>query len=192
MQSLEIVGGEFWIDNNDLLTDISPLNNLTSVGQSLYVVNNSSLSNLNGLDNIDLNSVASLNIYNNPLLSECDVQSICDYLTGPNGTTTIGNNAPGCNSPEEVQEACLTAIEEATPTGILIIPNPSNDKITVSIPEMIGFTKLEVFNVNGEKLIERKLIDNETQIDISALPRGVYFVRVQNEKMVEVGKMVKE
>ncbi len=40
--------------------------------------------------------------------------------------------------------------------------------------------------------MERQLTDTETQIDISALPRGVYFVRLQNEKMVEVGKMVKE
>jgi hypothetical protein len=40
--------------------------------------------------------------------------------------------------------------------------------------------------------MERQLTDTETQIDINALPRGVYFVRLQNEKTVEVGKMVKE
>ena len=51
---------------------------------------------------------------------------------------------------------------------------------------------LSIFNVSGEKVFERQLTDNETQLEISALPRGVYFVRLQNEKMVEVGKMVKE
>jgi photosystem II stability/assembly factor-like uncharacterized protein len=73
-----------------------------------------------------------------------------------------------------------------------IYPNPSKDKITISSPSITKDTKLSIFNVNGEKVIERLLTDNETQLDISTLPRGVYFVKVQNETMVGVGKMVKE
>ncbi len=73
-----------------------------------------------------------------------------------------------------------------------IIPNPSKDKITISSPSITDNTHLSVFNVSGEKVLEKQLTDTETQIDISALPRGVYFVRVRNEKMVEVEKMVKE
>jgi hypothetical protein len=73
-----------------------------------------------------------------------------------------------------------------------IIPNPANNKITISSPILTGITQLSILNVTGEKVLERKLTENETQIDISTLPRGVYFVRLQNEKMVEVGKMVKE
>ncbi len=100
---------------------------------------------------------------------------------------------PRLQQPGGGSEACLTAVEEIkTENGIAIIPNPSNDKITISSPAITGNTQLSIFNVSGEKVIERQITDNETQIDISALPRGVYFVRVQNEKMVEVGKMVKE
>ena len=193
LQGLNLVGGEFWIDNNDLLTDLTPFNNLTTVGLSLYVVNNGMLSDLNGLGNIDPNSIASLNIYNNPQLSECDVQSICDYLTLPGALVTVGNNAPGCNSPEEVEEACLTSIEEIeTGIGITIIPNPTKDKISISLPEITGKNQLSIFNINGEKVLERQLTDNETQIDISVLSRGVYFVRVQDEKMTEVTKLIKQ
>lgn len=148
---------------------------------------------MSGLDNINPGSIVSLNIYNNPLLSECDVQSICDYLAVPNALADIHDNAVGCNSPAEVQEACLTTVEEITSgNGITIIPNPSKDKITILSPALTGITQLSIFNVSGEKVIERLLRDTETQIDISALTRGVYIVRVQNEKMVEVGKMVKE
>ena len=73
-----------------------------------------------------------------------------------------------------------------------IYPNPAKNKITISSSALTSNTQLSIFNVSGEKVIERQLTDTETQIDISALPRGVYFVRLQNEKMVEVGKMVKE
>jgi subtilisin family serine protease len=75
---------------------------------------------------------------------------------------------------------------------ISIYPNPSYDKITISSPAITGNTELTIFNVNGEKVIERQLTDNKTQIDISALSRGVYFVRVWDEKMTEVKKLIKQ
>jgi hypothetical protein len=77
-------------------------------------------------------------------------------------------------------------------SGLSMAPNPANDKITISLLAITSNTRLSIFNVSGEKVLERQLIFTETQLDISTLPRGVYFVRVRNEKMVEVGKMVKE
>ncbi len=73
-----------------------------------------------------------------------------------------------------------------------INPNPAKNEVTIISSALRGITNLSLFNVRGEKVLERQLTDNETQLEISALPRGVYFVRLQNEKMVEVGKMVKE
>ncbi|MBC8319883.1 MAG: T9SS type A sorting domain-containing protein [Bacteroidetes bacterium] len=73
-----------------------------------------------------------------------------------------------------------------------IYPNPTKDIITISSPSLKGNTQLSIFNVSAEKVMEKLLIDIETQMDISALPRGIYFLRLQNEKVVEVGKIVKE
>jgi predicted outer membrane repeat protein len=75
---------------------------------------------------------------------------------------------------------------------LLVYPNPSQDKITISSSAITGNTQLSIFNVSGEKVLERQLTDTETQIDISALPRGVYFVRVQDEKFIETVKMIKQ
>ncbi len=75
---------------------------------------------------------------------------------------------------------------------LAIFPNPAKDKITLSFARITGNTQLSIFNVSGKKVIERQLTVTETQLDISTLPQGVYFVRVQDEKMVEVGKMVKK
>ncbi len=81
---------------------------------------------------------------------------------------------------------------EAVQNSITIFPNPIKDRITLLSTLVTNNTQFSVFNVSGEKLLERQLTNTEIQIDISALPQGVYFVRLQNEKMVEVGKMVKE
>jgi len=73
-----------------------------------------------------------------------------------------------------------------------VFPNPATDKITVSSSAITGNSQLSIFNVSGEKVMERQLTNTETQLDIGALPRGVYFVRVQDEKRVEVEKIIKQ
>jgi hypothetical protein len=194
LDNLYSLGGDFFIiDENSSLPDLTGLSGLTSIGNNIYIENNSSLVSLMGIENIEPGSIGFLKISGNNLLSECDVKSVCDYLASTGAVSEIENNSTGCNNADEVKEACPNAIEEIkTGNGIVIIPNPSNDKITISSHAITGNTKLSIFNVSGEKVIERQLMDTDTQIDISALPRGVYFVRLQNEKMVEVGKMVKE
>jgi hypothetical protein len=192
LNSLNFIGGSLLITWIYALTSLTGLETLTSIGGDLDINNNWALTSLTGLENIYSGSISNLKIYSNFLLSTCDVQSICDYLAAPNGTIEIHDNAPGCNSPEEVQAHCLTTVEEIKiGDEITIIPNPSKDKITISSSAITGITILSIFNVNGEKVLERQLTDIETQIDISTLPRGVYFVRLQGEKMVEVGKFIK-
>jgi hypothetical protein len=193
LEGLTTIGEFLTIWNNSSLTDITGLQNLTSISGALTFLSNANLTSLSGLENLNGNSITNLSITYNNSLSTCDVQSICDFLVSPNGTIDIQNNAPGCNSPEEVEEACLTSIEEIkTGNGITIIPNPSNDKITIYAPANSGNTCLSIFTVNGEQIIEKQIQQPETQLDISALPRGMYFVRVQDEKMVEVTKVVNQ
>jgi hypothetical protein len=195
LESLTTIGGNLLIHyNNFALTSLTGLESLTSIGLSLQIDNNHSLTSLAGIDNIQANSIAYLTIKNNVLLTECDVQSICDYLALSGAVVNISDNAPGCNSPEEVIDSCyITTIEEINLSSALqIIPNPSKDEITIQVPAFSGRSFLSIFTVSGKKLMERQIQEPETQIDISALPRGVYFLRLQNETMVEVGKLVKD
>jgi Secretion system C-terminal sorting domain len=73
-----------------------------------------------------------------------------------------------------------------------IYPNPATDKITVEISRETEGSKLFIVNVEGQVQLEQKITQSKTQIDISTLPSGVYFVRLTNEKTVEVGKIVKK
>jgi hypothetical protein len=77
----------------------------------MWIINNDSLNNINSLSNINSDLMSSMIINNNLQLSECDVQSLCDYLASPNGPIAIYDNAPGCNGPEEIQQACLISVD---------------------------------------------------------------------------------
>jgi Secretion system C-terminal sorting domain len=85
-----------------------------------------------------------------------------------------------------------TGIDEQPQSKVPIYPNPATDKITIEIAEGRAPSHLSMMTLNGEEVLTRSLIKPKTQIDISNLPSGVYFVRLTNDKMVEVGKFIKQ
>ena len=103
---LTSISGELFIYHNPALTSLAGLNGLTSIWGILTIIGNNALTSLSGLDNISAGSVSNLFICGNSSLSTCDVQSICDFLSSPNGSINIYGNAPGCNNPPEVATAC--------------------------------------------------------------------------------------
>ncbi len=106
LQNLTFIGENLSIHGNNSLKTLSGLYNITSVGGHLWIVGNDSLTSLTGLENIDPQSISELIINYNPLLHNCEIQSLCEYLSSPNGTVNIYNNANGCNSPSEIAGSC--------------------------------------------------------------------------------------
>ena len=199
LHQLTSVGGEFWIDNNDMLTDLFPLNNLTFVGEYLYIINNAMLTSLSGLENIDLSSIDELGIYDNPMLSECDAQSICDYLVSPNGTIDIHDNASGCNSQQEVEEACasVSVNDYKSVNSFTISPNPCSSfaNLRFMISD-IGYVILDLFEISGVRI---KQLLNETktsgshemEIDMRDVPNGIYFCILKTNNGIQMRKIIK-
>jgi len=195
LDNVTAVGGNLEISNNDALSSLSGLDNVTSIGYSLYITQNSSLTSLTGLDNIDANTIDDLYINSNDSLTICEVQSICDYLAAPNGSIGIHDNAPGCNSQEEVEDACETvSIEEQSKLNdATIFPNPSSTQVTIELPTQPSKnTSLTISNTNGQELITQSIIEPQTEIDLSSLPSGIYIVKVWNDKEVMVRNVIKQ
>jgi len=78
--------------------------------------------------------------------------------------------------------------------GINIFPNPAINKITIENIQQTAPTtaNIEISNIEGQLIKTFTTNENKTSIDVSALPSGVYFVKVKNEKCLEVRKFVKE
>ncbi len=90
---------------------------------------------------------------------------------------------------------CLTdGIEEHVfqKASLNFYPNPANNFITIETKLTSQKTFVSIYNISGPKISEQQITNPKTQIDISNLPTGVYVIKLQNEKMVEVGKLVKE
>jgi trimeric autotransporter adhesin len=76
-------------------------------------------------------------------------------------------------------------------TALSIYPNPATTEITISAPNKIK--EVSVWNVVGVKVTDHTCHAQKTEIRISDLPAGVYFVRVMDEEgAVVVRRVVKE
>jgi hypothetical protein len=177
LEGLISIGEDLGITGHAALTDLEPLEGLAFVGGELVVHSNGSLTTLTGLHNIDPNSVEHISIRYNTMLCECDIQSICEYLVAQNGSINIYNNAPGCNSIEEVEEACLeVGIEEAKLTSFTIHPNPTDNGFITLILDTPNNLYLSCFNIFGQQVHQQDLRTEETTINVSSWSPGIYLV----------------
>jgi hypothetical protein len=207
LENLISIGGSLWISDNHALTSLTGLGNLTYIGGILTIGGsyswwgNPQLTSLEGLNNIAANSITNLYIQNNSSLSNCEVQSICEYLVAPNGTVIISNNAPGCNSLAQVEEACeALGIEESTfeaaNNGLIISPNPFTNQTTLEFTlQQGGPVQLAIYNQMGELValpVDEYKPAGEYKISWNAagLPAGVYYCRLQAGNQIYSGKMI--
>jgi len=70
-----------------------------------------------------------------------------------------------------------------------IYPNPANDYITV---ETNIRSEIEIINFQGQLIKRIYANGDKTNIDISDLSRGMYFVKLQTEKKIGVLKFIKQ
>ena len=140
LENIEYVRMDLEISGNNELTSLAGLENITSFGGFLSINYNNRLTDISGIKNIDPADIKSqdptnyndLNIFNNPLLSEC-VPTICAMLAYPNLTSNIHNNATGCNSTTEAETAC-------TPPPCSHLTNPVDGAMDVKVNSNISWS----------------------------------------------------
>lgn len=156
-----------------MLVDITGLQYLISVGGQFFITDNDLLTDLSPLENIDPNSITDLSIYNNPQLSDCDIQSICGYLVSPAGSVDIHDNAPGCNSQGEVEDDCEN---NCLPEGIEFETQASIDNFQSNYP---GCTEIEG-DVTIGKFMNSSNITNVDGLSVMTAIGGFLDFRLNN------------
>jgi hypothetical protein len=188
---LDSVGEQLYFRGNTALQDLSGLESLSFVGTSVYIINNDSLLSLNGINNIEPSSIINLGISNNLLLSTCEVESVCGYLSSPNGNVSINDNAPGCNSLAEVEAACGVSVSEFSDIQVeSIYPNPASNFININKIDLNNQIYIIFYNQLGQIAKNIELTSN--RVDISHLEKGLYIVEIKSNSWVTRQKFIKK
>ena len=118
---------------NDNLNSIAGLSSVDEINGEVSVFHCDNLSSLSGLENIDEQSITDLTLLDNENLNSCSLGNICTYLTNNIGPATIELNAEGCNTENEITDACAPVgiNDMAAEATIEIYPNPSVGELTI-------------------------------------------------------------
>jgi hypothetical protein len=76
---------------------------------------------------------------------------------------------------------------------ISVYPNPAKDKITIDFPESEDGinAQLSIYGSAGQEMISRYVVTSKSEIDVSHLAPGLYFIKVENNQIVSFSKFIK-
>lgn len=188
LDSLKILEGTLLIENNEVLKSLNGLNGLRQIRGNIQIFNNDLLSNVSALSGIIPQSITEVAIENCQVLSDCAIESFCNFLIG-GGNSFVSNNTTGCNSAEEILLACFVAADEPeNGNEISLYPNPTSGLIEIN-----GLTSypssITVVNAFGQTV--GHVTSSIASIDLSSLDNGIYFISIVAQTQRAVKRVLK-
>lgn len=111
-----------------------------------------------------------------------------DYLSDE-GETCESDFAASLNHPENqyVWVDDHWSLTENQETKLIVYPNPASDLLHIEAKDVC---RLDVFNALGQCVISEKMAKDETQLDFSDLPNGLYLLKVETKNGVASRRFV--
>jgi hypothetical protein len=85
-----------------------------------------------------------------------------------------------------------TGIDDVLANSMLIYPNPTNGIINISIENFDSEMNIIVTDIIGKVIINQKIQDAKTKIDLSVYEKGLYFIQLLNNNEVSTQKIIVE
>jgi hypothetical protein len=84
----------------------------------------------------------------------------------------------------------VTGVSQTKPDqNIRIYPNPASDRLYIAHLDQIN--ELDVLTITGSKVLSKTFNESETELDISALPPGIYLLKLRNEReLISTSKLI--
>ena len=119
-------------------------------------------------------------------------------LVSPNQTTTYtvkGTDVNGCSNKTTVvvNVNLCTGLNEGNSilSHLSVYPNPANNVFTIETGSTVDKT-VEVIDLTGRLILSTNSNDAKTEVNISTLAKGIYYVKIKSGVALETVKMVKE
>jgi hypothetical protein len=87
----------------------------------------------------------------------------------------------------EVSGSPLTSAKNVSSETQSFYPNPTSGKVHLRIPQ---YGLVKVFNVSGKLMMTTSNSPLSNSIDMSSLPKGLYFLRIETGGSVFTGKVI--
>lgn len=174
------------------------------------------VSNANNYVNNATNNIATIDLYpvvgsalNSTLIPNSPFITYTDYSKDFNSNIRnwlyrgayIGEGANGgwhlAIDKKPVQYSNTTGLSDFIKNNsiheIQLFPNPAIERVYLNFNNTLSKIKLSITNVNGQVVFQQNLNNiQETELDVSALPDGVYFIRINTKEFLTILKLMKK
>jgi hypothetical protein len=72
---------------------------------------------------------------------------------------------------------------------VQVYPNPVKNSFKINNPDKLKIESLEIIDASGKTV---KTLNAAEQYDVSTLPKGIYFIKIKNEGIIKITKLIKE
>jgi hypothetical protein len=104
------------------------------------------------------------------------------------GFTSVWTEAITFTSPAAPQPQGIADVNAKN--EVSIYPNPANSRTTVSVEGMSGKAQLSVVDMSGRTVMTTTMTAGTADLNVAKLAKGTYFVRISNEEMATVRKLI--
>lgn len=122
--------------------------------------NNANISDFNATNNSRLSCIY-VNDSSSSFLENWNIDASSNYVT----------NTSECNA--------LSVVEEVEQAVVRIYPNPVKDYL--NIQTSLNYDVLNVFDINGKRVLFKKLQFGQNTVDLSSLHSGLYMVKILSQ-----------
>jgi hypothetical protein len=183
---IESVDGPVYLEHMQILTTLDGLDHLVSINGPLVIRDNDQLEDISALRQLDPSSLRKrtnhFELADNPKLSACAIQSVCQIAENPEIATDISDNGYRCETRERILKNCTVGV--LTPDeqlDIIIYPNPATDQIHISSSTDLhdNIISVAIVDINGSV---RTVSPFTSSVDVSHLPSGLYVILLQSHQ----------
>ena len=125
-----------------------------------------------------------------------NVNNVVEVLwrAGPAGSIYVTQkDQNGCYDESELEIPILfVGVETIDNNEFRVYPNPTDGSINISVQQADGTQKLTILDVSGRLVLASNLEQQETQLDLSHLNKGIYFIEVSSSTNSQTQKLVIE
>lgn len=111
------------------------------------------------------------------------VRAICDGGVTSDWSAAQSFTTPNGGEPQGIDDVNASY-------SVNIYPNPAKNTVTISVDGLNGKAQVSVIDMSGRTVMTSTMESDATQLNVSKLAQGTYFVRINGETISTVRKLV--
>jgi subtilisin family serine protease len=84
------------------------------------------------------------------------------------------------------------SVEAFSKNDFVVYPNPTSDSISVTLPNESNVKIIAIYNVLGQKVLEKNITIPSATISLKYLDKGIYFYKIESNGFSKSGKIIKQ